>query len=204
MNNHFDQIGNHFSDFIKLDYLGNGQFGHVYKMKSKLNGQIYAVKQVLIPNGKNKSLMREECIMGSISHPNIVHLYKTFEDNYNCYFVSELIQGQNLEKFVKNFQEKNPNQYINQSLVIKIFKQILTGLKYLHDKGIMHRDIKPDNILIDANNNIKITDFGISALYKQGYDFLSSGYSRVGRRDYVCPEIINGQHYDYKCDIFSL
>ena len=68
----------------------------------------------------------------------------------------------------------------------------------------MHRDIKPDNILIDANNNIKITDFGISALYKQGYDFLSSGNTRVRRPDYVCPEIIKGQHYDYKCDIFSL
>ena len=111
MSYQFDKIGNHFSDFIKIDNLGNGQFGDVYKMKSKLNGQMYAIKEVKIQKGNNKSLMREEYIMGSISHPNIVHLYKTFEENNSCYFVSELIQGQNLEKLLRIFKKKSKSIY---------------------------------------------------------------------------------------------
>ena len=86
--------------------------------------------------------------MANIYHPNIVRFYTAFQDNKYQYFVSEFIQGQNLEEFV--FKYKQQGQHLKQNLVINIFKQILNGLIYLHSNGIMHRDIKPDNILIDA------------------------------------------------------
>ena len=208
MNNQFNKetIGNKISDFQNLGVLGKGQFGAVLKMKSNINGQIYAVKWVELPKDENdlKNLIREQYIMNKISHPNIVTLYKTFEDEKYSYFVSEFIDGINLDKYIKNFHINNPNKHIEQHLVINIFQQILSGLQYLHNNHIIHRDIKPDNILIDYNNNIKITDFGISAIYKNGYGILSCHCTRVGRPDYVCPEIINNVPYDYKCDIFSL
>ena len=208
MNNQFNKetIGNKISDFQNLGVLGKGQFGAVLKMKSNINGQIYAVKWVELPKDENdlKNLIREQYIMNKISHPNIVTLYKTFEDEKYSYFVSEFIDGINLDKYIKNFHINNPNKHIEQHLVINIFQQILSGLQYLHNNHILHRDIKPDNILIDYNNNIKITDFGISAIYKNGYGILSCHCTRVGRPDYVCPEIINNVPYDYKCDIFSL
>ena len=201
-----NNIGNKIQDFIKMKRLGNGQFGAVYQMKSKLNNQIYAVKYVDFPKNNDDiiKIQREKMIMESLSHPNIVNLYRAFSDKYHYYFVSEYIDGSNLENYVKDFQKNNPNEHIPQQFVINIFKQILSGLNYLHSKNILHRDIKPDNILIDKNNNIKITDFGISAVFQENLGILTTNFTRVGRPDYVCPEIINGQRYDFKCDIFSL
>ena len=208
MNNPFpnNPIGNSISDFINLQRLGSGQFGTVFKMKSKKNGQIYAVKIVEKPKNNKEivNLKREEFIMGQISHPNIVQLYGTFEDYNNCYFISEFIEGTNLESFIKDFKNNNPNSYINQEILIDILRQILLGLEYLHGNYILHRDIKPDNILIYQNNKIKITDFGISAIYKEGFGLFGMHSTRVGRPDYVCPEILYNQPYDYKCDIYSL
>ena len=194
---------NQISDFECLAPLGHGRFGQVYKMKSKMDGQIYAVKMVKKP-GEKINLKREKYIMGQLSHPNIVKLYGTFEDSNYIYFVSELIQGKNLEVYVQNFQQFNPNKHIEQKIIIHIFKQILITLNFLHENGIIHRDIKPDNILIDNNNNIKITDFGISAIYKNGYGDYSYNNTVVGRSDFLCPEMINNQPYDYRCDIFCL
>ena len=206
-NKQIDNIGNHISDFINLKILGNGYFGTILKMKSKINNQIYAVELIKIESideSEKIKIMREQKILSSISHPNIVKLCTTFQDDKYFCLVTEFFSSQNLESFVEKFKEQNQNGYINQDLVIKIFKQILLGLSYLHSKRIMHRDLKADNILIDENNNIKISGFKISAMYGEGFGILSSRGSRVGRIDYACPEILNSQAYDLKCDIFTL
>ena len=202
------------SDFIRIQKLGNGKFGEVYKMKYKKDNQYYAVKFVPLPNDyyeqmkkiseQTRNLRREQIIMRNISHPNLVHCYETFQDNQNCYFVSELISGVDLKSYVDDFHKNNPNQYISQDIVITILKQILFGLQYLHSNGILHRDIKPDNILITHDKKIKITDFGLSVLYNQGFGLLSYNHTRVGNIHYVCPEILKRQSYNHKCDIFSL
>ena len=210
LSKNIDPIGNKISDFVKISIIGQGQFGKVYKMKSKINNKEYAVKFIPVPEDKNEKdnekILREQIIMSLNSHPNIVHLYRAFKDNKYHYLVSEFIYGITLESYVNDFHKNYPNSYINQDFVMRIFKQILLGLKCLHDKKIFHRDIKPDNILLDQKNknNAKITDFGLSAFFEQGFYFLSSDQTFVGNARYACPEIIQRKSYNYKCDIFSL
>ena len=206
IDNQFELIGNKISDFEQLEILGQGNYGLVNKMKSRINDKIYAVKSIPIPKNERENIqaLREQYIMCCLSHPNIVALYKTFQDGNNLYFVSEFIEGRNLKSYIEDFKKDNPNGHINQDLVIKIFKQILIGLNHLHNNGIIHRDIKPENILIDIFNNIKIVDFGLSAICKEGFGFFTSKGTRVGDAEFICPEIIKGQKYNYKCDIFNL
>ena len=202
------------SEFIEIESIGKGCFGRVKKMQYIRNKHIYAVKFLpkSIINDKNqKNIYREINIMPTLTHKNIVKLYGHFEDNNYYYFIYELVQGSDLEKYVKNLTNNNKKKYgnsfathIEQNLLINIFKQILSGLLYLHSNFVFHRDIKPDNILIDNENNIKITDFGFTAYFLEGDPILSTNNTRVGTKAYAAPEVQKHEPYNYKCDIYSL
>ena len=224
----------------KYTLLGKGNFGYTEKMKSKKNNSIYAIKKLDI-NKKNfnlKSFHREIGIMSDLNHPNLVRLYGCFEDiekidkfkeiysgkikdieketqdkNIYC-LVLEYVPNGTLEEYYKKNKENNKDNFvpIKQDFIIKIFKQILDALSYLFNKSIMHRDIKPDNILLDENYNVKISDFGISAIFFDEENLenlnksqeLFSSCTRVGRKDFIPPEIMEGKSYDYRVDIYSL
>ena len=118
-----------------------------------------------------------------------------------------------MDDYINNYKLKFNYNNANippfqQDFVIRIFKDILNGLKYLHINNIIHRDIKPDNILLDENLTAKITDFGISAFYNDfninDNNTLFMNHTKIGDKDYLCPEIIQNKHYDFKNDIFSL
>jgi serine/threonine protein kinase len=130
------------------------------------------------------------------------------ENNIN-YFVLEFFDGENLEHLSNKYKSYNPPKYIPESLIIIILKGVINGLIYLHNRNIMHRDITPDNIMIDNNNVVKITDFGISKKCNN-LDELAKGSLR-GKTHYTSPEIskayFKGQqytNYNFKTDIFSL
>ena len=225
----------------KYTILGKGNFGYVEKMKSKKNNQIYAIKKIdkNSPKFEFIDFERETEIMLSLDHENIIKLYGYFEDKENlkkykeinkdkktkkelkelkkdiniyC-LVLELAENGSLKKFYKNKINNRDKDLvpIEEIDIINILKKLLTALKYLHDKGIMHHDITPDNILFDKNNNIKITDFGISAIHKTykaqnqniKEDLISVGTIK-GRIDYASPEIQKKKDFDYSCDIYSL
>ena len=225
----------------KYTILGKGNFGYVEKMKSKKNNKIYAIKKIdkNSPQFNLKDFQRETELMLRLDHESIIKLYGYFDDkeNINKYkeiykykknkndldklnediiincLVLEIAENGSLRNFYNNKiinRDKNLVP-IEQKDIINILKKILTGLKYLQDEGIMHRDISPDNILLDKNNNVKITDFGISAIHKdykaQNQDIeedLISKETIVGRYAFASPEVHKGESYDYSCDIYSL
>ena len=211
-------------------------------MKSKKNNCFYAIKKLVIknPNFNPKDILRETDIMIYLDHVNIVKFYGYFNDREKVNKYKEIYQGKQnikyemedkdiiclvleyikngtLEGFYKKHMENNKKNKqfvpIDQTFIIKIFKQLLNTLVYLESKNIMHRDLKPDNILLDDYYNVKISDFGISALFndlnpenmKKNPD-LFSNFSMVGRQDFVPPEIAAGDHrfYDYRADIYCL
>ena len=143
-------------------------------------------------------------------------LEKETEDKEVYCLVMEFAQNGSLEdyynKYKQNFSDKEHFTPLDQKFIIKVFKQILNGLKYLKSRSIIHRDIKPDNILLDEENNVKISDFGIAALLRSNSlenqdideDLFSQGITQAGRKDYVCPQIEEGEEYDYGADIYSL
>ena len=139
------------------------------------------------------------------------------QQNIQVYcLVLEYVKNGSLENYDKNYKKQFLSSFyyipIEQNFIIKIFKQLLSALIYLQTKSIMHRDIKLDNILLDENFNIKIADFGVSALFKDKNPEnlnknpkLFSEFTMVGRIDFMSPEITKGQkNYDYRCDIYSL
>ncbi len=216
--------------------LGKGNFGYCEKMKSKKNNSIYAIKKIDKDNQKfkEKNYKREIGIMSDTRHENILRIYGFFEDiekknKYNdiydgtgnetindkqiCCLVLEYAPNGSLKDYYNNHMEKYKEHYIpiDQKFIIKILKQGLNVLTYFLQKSILHRDIKPDNILLDNNFNIKVADFGISALFKDGNPtnsgketILFGGRTIAGCKPYVPPEILNKEYFNTRCDIFSL
>ena len=209
MNNHYFKTPLSFNDFEVIVRLGKGFFGSVYKVKYKLNGQIYAIKQYEKAKAKKEQELdyyREKAILYDLNkrgHPAIVKLYADFEDSTTRNLVMECVEGITLKK-----KRGKLNGYVPQNEVINILTQLLQTLDFLHTKcHIIHRDIKPDNIIIQNNNQIKLLDFGISVYLENPDKYLVSHKSFKGEMNFVPDEIIfHGfpLNYDYKIDIFSL
>ena len=198
-------------DFDILGKIAQSNFSSVYKVKNKKNGQIYALKRYdksKPREGLDIDNMREKSILYDITqkgYPNIVKLYADFEDNNTRNLVMEFVEGITLKKLRGN---DNENGYVSQDLIINILTQLLEILVFLHDTcRVIHRDIKPDNIILQNNNQIKLLGFGISAYLKHSNNELVSKKSIKGEMRFVPPEMLfYGLHpdYDYKMDIFSL
>ena len=196
------------NDFEIIKKLGAGAFGEVFQVRYKKNGKIYAIKVYeRAKESKNspKDYYREKAILYDLVKRgcnNVVKLYADFEDETAKYLVMEFIDG----KTLKSMSTKTYN-YLPENQIINILTQLLKTLNYLHENcHILHRDIKPDNIILQKDNTIKILDFGISVYLKHSDIQLVSGKSTKGEMFFVPDEMLMYKKpiYDYKLDIFSL
>ncbi|KAM9410794.1 NUAK family SNF1-like kinase 2 [Pholidichthys leucotaenia] len=171
-----------------LETLGKGTYGKVKKAKER-SGRLVAVKSIRKEKIKDEQdlvhIRREIEIMSSLCHPHIITIYEVFENKDKIVIVMEYASQGDLYDYIcdrKNISEREARHF---------FRQIVSAVHYCHQNGIVHRDLKLENILLDDNGNVKIADFGLSNLYS-GDEFLQTF---CGSPLYASPEIVNGRPY---------
>ena len=169
-NNTYNNINStKISDFIILSQIGKGAFGTVYLVKRKLDNKIYALKKIIIEKMKKKEIensLNEIRILASISHPNIISYKEVFwdDDSNSLNIVMEYADDGDLsKKIIENKRNKIP---FSEKKIWSFSIQIVEGLKYLHNKRIIHRDLKSANIFLMKNGIIKIGDLNVSKILK--------------------------------------
>ncbi|ORX87411.1 Pkinase-domain-containing protein [Anaeromyces robustus] len=184
--------------WIKGKLIGQGSFGKVYYGMNTENNQIMAVKQVDIKNKKMvDSLNAEINLLKDLRHENIVHYYE-YGDTFNVFL--EYVSGGSVASMLSRFGK------FTEPLIKSLTSQILSGLEYLHNRSIIHRDIKGANILVDEDGVAKISDFGISKKneYEKAYKFNSRMSGFKGTVYWMAPEVVKGKGYSAKVDIWSV
>ena len=183
--------------YLRLDKVGEGTYGVVYKCQNKETNELVALKKVRLENedeGIPSTSIREISILKQLHHPNIVNLLDLIHGEKKLYLVFEFMDH-DLKKYLDLNGGPLPPQLVKSYLY-----QICLAIKYCHSRRILHRDLKPQNLLIDKNGVIKLGDFGLSR-------FLNSGkeptHGRIGTPHWMAPEILKGGTYQFPADIFS-
>ncbi|KAH7564775.1 hypothetical protein ACOSQ2_021809 [Xanthoceras sorbifolium] len=180
--------------------LGQGTFAKVYYARSVRTNQSVAIKVIdkekVLRVGLVDQIKREISVMRIVRHPNVVQLYEVMATKSKIYFIVEYAKGGELFNKVSKGRLK-------EDVARKYFQQLINAVDFCHSRGVYHRDIKPENLLLDENENLKISDFGLSALADcKRQDGLL--HTTCGTPAYVAPEVINRKGYDgEKADIWS-
>mgnify|MGYP001245039374 FL=1 len=183
-----------------LEILGEGGMAFVYKARDTQLERFVAIK-TLKPNFVNQETFvdrfkREAKTAANLNHPNIVQIFDWgIEDE--PYFVMEYIEGNTLTSIISK------NKTISLSDILFIGAQVSNGLHAAHEKGLVHRDIKPGNIMITPDGKVKVTDFGIVSLQNEESDITKTG-SVLGTASYISPEQAQGKPVSIESDLYSL
>ena len=182
---------------VKL--LGKGAYGSVYLAKDKNNENVAIKKFYMCDSNSYNSFKNEIKILKKIKSKYLIKIYDYYKEGQYMYMVMEYAPHGDLDNYIKKI-----NQYpkkINNKFVDNIIFQLSRGLDDLHKNKIIHRDIKTSNILIFNNNQIKITDFGVSKMLETNK---LVAYSSIGTPYYMPPEMIDDGAYDYSVDYWAL
>ncbi len=182
------------------EIIGVGGMAVVYKAYDNIDDRIVAIKilkeEFLANEEFRRRFKNESKAIAVLSHPNIVKVYDVSFGDRLQYIVMEYIEGITLKEYIE--QQK----VINWKEAVHFTTQILRALQHAHDKGIVHRDVKPQNIMLLQNGNIKVTDFGI-ARFSRG-ETRTMTESAIGSVHYISPEQARGEITDDKADIYSV
>ncbi|CAI5786152.1 NUAK family SNF1-like kinase 1 [Podarcis lilfordi] len=169
--------------------LGKGTYGKVKRAIERFSGRVVAIKSIRKDKIKDEQDMvhirREIEIMSSLSHPHIITIYEVFENKDKIVIIMEYASKGELYDYISE------RRRLNERETRHFFRQIVSAVHYCHKNGVVHRDLKLENILLDDNCNIKIADFGLSNLYQKD-KFLQTF---CGSPLYASPEIVNGRPY---------
>ncbi|NWX82176.1 NEK1 kinase, partial [Nothoprocta pentlandii] len=186
--------------YIKVQKIGEGSFGKAILVKAKENGQQYVIKEINISKMSNKEReesRREVAVLANMKHPNIVLYRESFEENGCLYIVMDYCEGGDL------FKKINAQKGIlfSEDQILDWFVQICLALKHIHDRKILHRDIKSQNIFLTKDGTVQLGDFGIARVLNSTVELARTC---IGTPYYLSPEICQNKPYNNKSDIWAL
>ncbi|KAL3828247.1 hypothetical protein ACJIZ3_017049 [Penstemon smallii] len=192
------------SEALKREYrvseeIGRGKYGVVYRCHSAATGHCHAVKSIdkrLIQNDAvdSRCIRNEAKLMQLVSgHPNILRVFDIYEDSEFLHIVVEYCGSNDL------YQRISTRPVFSESDALHVMIPLMEAIAHCHSRGVAHRDIKPDNILFNNYNELKLADFGSAECFQNGG--LMSGI--VGTPYYVAPEVVAGREYNEKVDVWS-
>jgi len=184
-------------NYVLQSQIGEGSFGRVFKARRKFTGRMVAIKMISKMDRTQEDLIsfkREISILRKMDHPNIMHLLDIFETDTDFCVVSELGRSD-------LFQIIEDNQKLPEEAIRTITAQLVSALNYLHNRQIIHRDMKPQNVLITAGGSVKLCDFGFARALSRTTLALNS---IKGTPLYMAPELVQEHSYQEGIDVWSL
>ncbi len=192
-------IGGTIQNYRIVRELGAGAMGAVYEGVDTLVERPVAIKMLRAEIAKQPELIErfrgEAIALGRLLHPNIAMLYNFFREGEDYYMVMEMVSGQSLEKIIEQAGR------LALPDAAHLMGQVLDGLGYAHSMSILHRDVKPANILVTGDGRVKVTDFGIARVL--GSSRMTRSGRIIGTLEYIAPERIKGDESDLRSDLYS-
>ncbi|KAJ1421397.1 kinase-like domain-containing protein [Ochromonadaceae sp. CCMP2298] len=192
----------YFGSYEVLKTIGKGKFAVVYRAKKIGDDQVVALKRIAVDMMNDKA--REKCLkevrlLQSLDHPNIVRYMDSFICENDLMIVYEWAAAGDLKRQLRKAQERGTG--FEERVIWKYFSQICNAMQHMHERRIMHRDLKPANIFLTLDGTIKVGDLGLS---RELSEHTIQAHSKVGTPLYMSPEVLKGEGYDFKSDIWSL
>lgn len=186
--------------YEKIQEVGVGTYAKVITAYSAKERNIVAIKIIskltTSTTFKRKFLHREIDVVRGLNHPNIIKYYRSIETTHRIYIIMEYAKNGSLLDMVRR------ENYFSEAKARHVYHQLIDALEYIHSRGIVHRDIKCENILFDDNDVLKIIDFGFASCYKESRRAMSETY--CGSRAYCCPELLKQKPYQpHSADIWA-
>jgi serine/threonine-protein kinase len=181
-----------------LGLIGRGGMGEVYKAGDLKLGQPVALKFLPESTSKNESQLArfraEVRIAGQVSHPNVCRMYDIGEVDGKTFLSMEYVDGDDLRSLLRRIGR------LPHDKALEIARRLCAGLAAAHDKGVLHRDLKPGNVMIDGRGQVLITDFGLAAMTGQ----IQGAFVREGTPAYMAPEQLAGKEVTVRSDVYAL
>ncbi|XP_072973735.1 eIF-2-alpha kinase GCN2-like isoform X1 [Typha angustifolia] len=215
----------YFKDFNEISEISHGGFGVVFSCQHKLDEKMYAIKKICLSSAdvddiSNKEIIREVIIHSSLNHQHIVRYHQAwiesgvaYESNSSCGTLLEAEQADDsiylhiqMECCIRTLKDMlgPENSLLGEEVAWRVFYQILKGLEHIHHHGIIHGDLTPSNIFLDANDNVKIGDFGLARRIFSDHDTqIPSETPLHGTSFYIAPETRSGPMTE-KVDIYCM
>ena len=184
------------NDLLFIKEIGKGNYGSVSLVMNKKTKFPYAIKaisnQLIVRDDLSENIVLEKNILLKIDHPFIVKLVKSLKDENNVYFLLEYVKGKELFEVIRDIG------YLTKEQTNFYIASIMTAINYLHERKIIYRDIKPENIIVLINGYLKLIDFGTAKEIKDRTKTI------IGTPHYMAPEVILGREYSFPVDFWSI